>query len=87
MNEAGNFRNFEAVSWYALVGPAGMPRDTVKKVQADVARVVRMPEVRDKLIGMGADPVGSTAEELRAHMRAEYDRYGPLIRKLGLKAE
>ena len=87
MNEAGNFKSFEAVSWYALVGPAGMPRDAVTKVQADVARVVRMPEVRDKLIGMGADPVGGTTEELRAHMRAEYDRYGPLIRKLGLKAE
>ena len=87
MNEAGNFKGFEAVSWYALVGPAGMPRDAVKKVQADVAAVVRMPDVRDKLVGMGADPVGGTTEELRAHMRAEYDRYGPLIRKLDLKSQ
>jgi len=87
MDEAGNFKGFAAVSWYALVGPAGMPRDAVNKVQADVAKVVQMPDVREKLVGMGADPVGGTPEELRAHMRAEYDRYGPLIRTLGLKAE
>lgn len=87
INEAGKFKGFDAVSWYALVGPAGMPLDAVKKIQADVARVVQMPDVREKLIGMGADPVGGTTEELRAHMRTEYDRYGPLIRKLGLKAE
>jgi tripartite-type tricarboxylate transporter receptor subunit TctC len=87
INEAGNFKGFDAVSWYALVGPAGMPAVTVKKVQADVAEIVRMPDIRERLIGMGVDPVGGTSEQLRALMRAEYDRYGPLIRKLGLKAE
>jgi tripartite-type tricarboxylate transporter receptor subunit TctC len=87
MNEAGNFKGFEAVSWYALVGPAGMPRNIVQRVQADVAQAVQTPEVHEKMVSIGADPVGGTPEQLREYMRAESDRYGPLIRKLGIKAE
>jgi tripartite-type tricarboxylate transporter receptor subunit TctC len=87
LDEAGNFKGFQAVSWYALVGPAGMPRDAVRKIHTDVARVLQMPDVRERLTAIGADPVGSTPEALLAHMHAESDRYGPLIRKLGLKAE
>ena len=87
LNEAGSFKGLEAVSWYALVGPAGMPRDVVRKIQAGAAQVLQMPDVRERLQSIGADPVGSTPESLLAHMHAEYDRYGPIIRKLGIKAE
>jgi tripartite-type tricarboxylate transporter receptor subunit TctC len=87
VNEAGTFNGFEAVSWYALVGPAGIPRALVQRIQSDVAQVVQMPDVREKLVSAGADPGGGPPEQLRAHMRIEYDRYGPLIRKLGIKAE
>src|SRR6185503_14388537 len=87
LDEAGNFKGFEAVSWYALVGPSGMPREAVKKIHSDVAKVLQMPDVREKLTAIGADPVGSTPEYLLKHMHAEYDRYGPIIRKLGLKGQ
>lgn len=87
LDEAGNFKGLEAVSWYALVGPTGMPRDVVRKIQADVAKVLQLPDIREKLLAIGADPVGSTPEQLLAHMHAEYDRYGPIIRRLGIKAE
>lgn len=85
--EAGNLNGFEAVSWYALVGPAAVPHDVVAKIQSDVAKVLQMQDVREKLIGLGAEPVGGTPEALRAAMRAEYDRYGKLIRTLGIKAD
>jgi len=85
--EAGNLPGFEAVSWYALVGPAGVPAAVVTKIQTDTAKVLQIPEIRDKLTGLGAEPVGSTPDELRAAMRAEYDRYGKLIQKLGIKAD
>jgi tripartite-type tricarboxylate transporter receptor subunit TctC len=87
LDEAGNFKGLEAVSWYALVGPTGVPKDVVKKIQTDVAKVLQLPDVREKLLAIGADPVGSTPDYLLAHMHAEYDRYGPIIRKLGIKAE
>ena len=86
-DEAGGFRGFEAVSWYALVAPAGLPRDIANRIHADVASVLQMPDVREKMVSIGADPGSGTTDQLRHHIRAEYDRYGALIRKLGLKAE
>jgi tripartite-type tricarboxylate transporter receptor subunit TctC len=85
--EAANLPGFEAVSWYAIVGPAGLPAATVAKIQADSAKVIQMQDVRERLTGLGADPVGSTPEQLRTAMRTEYDRYGKLIQKLGIKAD
>lgn len=85
--EAANLPGFEAVSWYALIGPAGMPKDAVSRVQADVAKAVQMPDVREKLRGLGAEPIGSTGPELVAAMRTDFDRYGDIVRRLKLKVE
>ena len=85
--EAGNLPGFEAVSWYAIVGPAGVPAAAVTRIHTDVAKVLQIQEVRDKLTALGADPVGSSPDQLRTTMRTEYDRYGKLIQKLGIKAD
>jgi len=85
--EAGNLPGFEAVSWYALVGPAGVPRDIVMKIQTDVSKVLHSPELREKLVSLGVEPVGSTPEQLTRAIRTDYDRYGKIIRKLGIKAD
>jgi tripartite-type tricarboxylate transporter receptor subunit TctC len=85
--EAANLSGFEAVSWYALVGPAGMPKEVVAKIQADVAKAIQLPDVREKLGNMGVDAVGSTPDQLRVAIKTDYDRYGAIIRKLGIKAE
>jgi tripartite-type tricarboxylate transporter receptor subunit TctC len=47
--EAANLPPFEPVSWYSLVGPAGMPMEVVGKIQADIAKVLQLPDVRDRL--------------------------------------
>ena len=85
--EAANLPGFEAVSWYALVGPAGLPKEVVIKIQADVVKVLQLQDVRERLIGLGVEPVGSTPDQLKIAMRTEYDRYGTIIRKLGIKAD
>jgi tripartite-type tricarboxylate transporter receptor subunit TctC len=85
--EAGNLPGFEAVSWYALVGPAGLQPAVVTRIQTDVAKVLQIQDIREKLTALGAEPVGSTPEQLRTAMRTEYDRYGKLIQKLGVKAD
>ena len=85
--EAANLPGFEAVSWYALVGPAGMQPAVITRIQTDVAKVLQIQEIREKLTALGAEPVGSTPEQLRTAMRTEYDRYGKLIQKLGVKAD
>ena len=87
LNEAGGFTGFEAVSWYALAGPAGIPKAIVERIQSDVVRALAVPEVREKLLALGADPVGSTSQELTVAMKVDYERYGAVIRRLGIKAE
>jgi tripartite-type tricarboxylate transporter receptor subunit TctC len=85
--EAANLPGFEAVSWYALVGPAGLPTEVVRKIQADVVKVLRLQDVRERLVTLGVEPVGSTPDQLKIAIRTEYDRYGTIIRKLGVKAD
>lgn len=85
--EAANLPGFEAVSWYALVGPAGLPAEVVRKIQADVAKVLLLQDVRERLVTLGVEPVGSTPDQLKIAIRTEYDRYGTIIRKLGVKAD
>ena len=87
INEAGGFNGFEAVSWYALMAPAGLPRPIAERIHADVARALAMPDVREKLLAMGADPVGSTTVELISVMRVDFDRYGAVVKRLGIRAD
>ena len=87
IDEAGGLTGFQAVSWYALVGPAGMPPAVVAKIQTDAAKVIQLPEIRERLQGLGAEPVGSTPAELTAAIKADYDRYGTVIKRLGIKAD
>lgn len=81
------FSGFEAVSWYALVAPAGTPKDIVDRIAADSARALRDPVVRERLQALGANPVGGTPEELAAMLRREYAYWGEFIRKAGIRAE
>jgi tripartite-type tricarboxylate transporter receptor subunit TctC len=78
---------FEAVSWYALMAPAGTPKEVVGKIHSDVAKALQMPDVRERLAGMGAEPSGETPAELAARIKVEYDRWGEVVRKANIKAD
>jgi tripartite-type tricarboxylate transporter receptor subunit TctC len=85
--EAGNLPGFESISWYALIGPAGMPQPLIAKIQGDSAKVLHSGDIREKLAAQGVEPGGDTPDQLRKVMRADYDRYGTIIKKLNIKAE
>ncbi len=78
---------FEAVSWYALMAPAGTPGAIVQRIYEEAARALSAPEVRERLLGLGANPVGNTPTELAAMLRREYATWGEFIRKQGIKAQ
>ena len=83
----GGLPGFEAVSWYALLAPAGTPKEIIAKVQAEVARVLQMPDIREKLAAQGAEPVGNTPEQLAAQIRTESARYADIVKRASIKAE
>ena len=84
---AAGLPGYEAVSWYALMAPAGTPKDVVEKIHSDVAKVLQFPEVRERLAGMGAEPSGEAPAELAKRIKVEYDRWGEVVRKANIKAD
>jgi tripartite-type tricarboxylate transporter receptor subunit TctC len=73
--------------WWGLLGPANMPADVVAKLSHDFVAAVNAPAVKERLGGMGASPIGSSPQQLDAQIRADYDKWGPIIKAAGIKAE
>ena len=84
--EAG-LPGYESGSWISLFVPAGTPREIVARLSDEAVRIVKMPEVRDKLLQQGADPVGGTAAELAATQLADVAKYARVLREAGVKQE
>jgi tripartite-type tricarboxylate transporter receptor subunit TctC len=82
-----NLPDYEVDSWYAMFAPAKTPVAIVARMQKDAARVVHLPEVRQKLLEQGADAVGSGSEELDRVVKAELKRWAQVIRDAGIKLE
>jgi tripartite-type tricarboxylate transporter receptor subunit TctC len=79
--------DYEVDSWLAMFAPAKTPEPIIARMQKEVARVVDLPEVKQKLLEQGADPVGSSSEELGRIVRTEIKRWSEAIRQAGIKAE
>jgi tripartite-type tricarboxylate transporter receptor subunit TctC len=86
ISEAG-VKDYSAEAKAGLVGPAGMPRALAERIQTDVAAVLQKPEVRQKLVSMGVEPLGSTPQQFAADLRAEVQRWGDVVRASGAKVE
>jgi tripartite-type tricarboxylate transporter receptor subunit TctC len=83
--EAGSMPGFEAVSWYALMAPAGTPDAIVAKLRDGVIRAISAPEAKAALEAQGARPVGNTPAELSALIAADTVRWGRVIRDADIK--
>ncbi|HTO46328.1 MAG TPA: tripartite tricarboxylate transporter substrate binding protein [Burkholderiales bacterium] len=79
--------DYEVDSWYAMFAPARTPPAIVARMQKEAARVVHLPDVKQKLLEQGADSVGSTPEELDRVVKAELKRWADVIRDAGIKLE
>jgi len=78
---ADTLPGFEAVTWVGLLAPAGTPKEIVARMQAEVAGVVRSPEVRERFSASGAEPVASTPEQFGAYLAAEVKKWGQVVRQ------
>jgi tripartite-type tricarboxylate transporter receptor subunit TctC len=87
MEEAAGLAGFDATSWFGLFAPAGTPREIIAKAQQDVAKVLSAPEVRERFIGQGAQPVGNTPEQFAAFIRSEIDKWTQVVKFSGAKVD
>ncbi len=86
MIEAG-VADFDLGTWYGIWGPAGMPRDLVAKLNAEIVRVVGLPDTREKLAALGAEPSAYSAEDFAAFNRRELERWGRIVRAANIKLD
>lgn len=77
---------YELTGWQGILAPAGTPRAIVARLSDELGKIMRMPDVRGKLMGMGADPVGSTPEEFASFRKTEFAKLTKLVAKAGIKA-
>ena len=78
--------DFEVVLWTSLFAPAGTPPAVVRKLQGEIAKIVQIPEIRERMTAIGIDPIGGTPEELAAQLRADLNRWTRVARAAGVKA-
>lgn len=81
------YAEFDASSWFGLVGPAGMPKEAALAVQREVARALAIPELREKFVQQGSDPIGNTPDEFGQYMRAETAKWAKVVKASGAKAD
>jgi tripartite-type tricarboxylate transporter receptor subunit TctC len=79
--------DIEGTAWYALFAPAKTPRATVDRLAAVAIEAIKSPEVSAKLQAMGLEPTGLGPAELATILKTDYDRWGPVIKASGFKAE
>jgi len=77
---------YEYTNWYGMLAPGGTPRAVVAKVQAEVARILSLPELRERLSKEGAAVVASTPEEFARFLRAEIDKAAKIVKAAGMTA-
>jgi tripartite-type tricarboxylate transporter receptor subunit TctC len=84
---AENYPGFYADAWSGLFAPKGTPPAVVDKLSVEVQRILRLPDVREKLAGLGAEPVGSTPAEFSAHVKREIDKWARVVKTSGAKVD
>ena len=71
----------EHVGWYGLFAPARTPRGIVERIHQEAAKALAVPEVRNRILGMVLEPVGSTPEEFEARYKADLVKYARIIKE------
>jgi tripartite-type tricarboxylate transporter receptor subunit TctC len=79
--------NVEVNAWYGVFAPAATPAAVVQRINQEINAVIRLPDVRERFLGAGIEPLGGTAGVLADFMKADTQRYGQLARELGIKAD
>jgi tripartite-type tricarboxylate transporter receptor subunit TctC len=78
---------FDISTWFGIFVPAGTPKPVVDRLHDEFAKALAAPDVREKMINLGAEPVGNTPEEFAAYVKAEAAKYAKLVKASGAKVD
>jgi tripartite-type tricarboxylate transporter receptor subunit TctC len=85
--EAGPLPGYAVDIWVGVVGPAGMPRPVVERLNGELNRLMRDREVREKMLAVGLEPMGGTPELMASTMRSDLDKFTQLAKAANIKAQ
>ncbi|MGH8618676.1 MAG: tripartite tricarboxylate transporter substrate-binding protein, partial [Burkholderiales bacterium] len=74
-------------SWQGLSAPARLPPAILSLLHARSAKIIALPEVQARIVELGAEPVGDTPAEFARFIKSEYEKWGPIIRQTGARAD
>jgi tripartite-type tricarboxylate transporter receptor subunit TctC len=78
---------YEVVGWYGVIGPAGMPAPIVERLHQELLRVLAQPDVRERIVNDGSEPVGNSPREFRDFMTADLAKWSKVVKQSGAKFE
>jgi tripartite-type tricarboxylate transporter receptor subunit TctC len=78
---------FEATSWHGMFAPGGTPKEIVEKVSAEIQRIMKLPHIQERMLGMGATPVGNTPEEFTQHIAVERKKWAEVVKASGVSLD
>ena len=78
---------FEVGSWQGVFAPAGTPPEIVKRLNVEIVKILNLPDVKEKLTGLGAEPVGNSSEEFSAMVKAEVVKWADVVKKSGARVD
>jgi tripartite-type tricarboxylate transporter receptor subunit TctC len=85
--EESGYRELVTGSWYAVWAPAKTPEALVAKLNADIVKIVQLPDVRGRIQDLGGEPVGNTPAEFDSFQKADMARWAQVVKASGAKAE
>lgn len=85
-DESG-LKGFEAITWFGLVAPGKTPREIVMRWNTEVGRLLASPEIRERFLNDGQEPMGGAPEEFGRFLRSEIDKYAKVIKAAGVKPQ
>ena len=84
--EAG-FPGLDMTTWYGVFAPAATPKEVVARLHDEIANALKLPDVQKRIAGLAGEPGTMSIAEFAELNRADYERYGKLIRETGIKLE